>query len=108
MGLGTLYADIAPFNGFGGNYDLIADDFEALAAATNVISFNEPAGNLAWATGQLGASHYAFINRTNFTQFKIHFEFPDNDNRREDQFRFYSGDSGAANRPQLIVTYHIP
>lgn len=109
--LGVLYADIAPFNGFGGSYTLESSDFEAPAAANNVISLSETTANDEWSTGDLGASHFNLINRNGFTQFKIHFQFADDNDRRSDLFRFSSSDDGTNNQPpapELIVTYTVP
>jgi hypothetical protein len=108
LGMGNLYADIGISSGFNGSYALENADFQAVAAANDVISFAAPSGNNAWTTGTLGAGNYNLINRTNFTQFKIHFQFPDNSNRSEDIFLFYSGNANSANRPQLIITYTVP
>ncbi|WP_420642328.1 carbohydrate-binding domain-containing protein [Candidatus Leptofilum sp.] len=106
--LNTLYADIAPANGFDASYDLESDDYLAGAAAGNVISFAAPSGNNTWTSGTLGAGNFNRINRTGYTQFRIHFQTPDDGDRTEDQFRFYSGDAGSANSPQLIITYTTP
>ena len=106
--LGTLYADIGPLNGFSSNYALQASDFEALAAANNVIVLSEPSGNNDWAEGNLGAGNFNFINRDNFTQFKIHFQIPSDGDTTRDRFRFDSGDAAQADAPQLIITYTVP
>ena len=105
-GLGVLFADIGPLNGFSGSYNLQASDFQAPAAATNVIALSETSGNNQWSQGNLGAGSYALINRNGFTQFKIHFEFPDDSDRSVDQFSFDSGNTNA--EPELIITYTVP
>ena len=106
LGLGTLYADIGPLNGFSGSNTLQAIDFEAPAAAANVIALSETNGNNQWSQGTLGAANFTRINRNGFTQFKIHFEFPDDDDNSRDRFLFSSGNSNSA--PELIITYTVP
>ncbi|MCP4420984.1 MAG: hypothetical protein GY805_30610, partial [Chloroflexi bacterium] len=110
-GLGTLYADIGPLNGFSGSYSLEASDFEALAAATNVIVLSETSGNNQWSTGTLGSGNFNLVNINDFTQFRIHFEFPDDGDQNRDRFRFSSSNDGTNNQspaPELIITYTIP
>jgi hypothetical protein len=110
-GLGALYADIGPLNGFSGNYALQATDFEALAAANDVILINGVEGNNNWFTGNLGAGNFNLVNINGFTQFRIHFEFSDNNDRIRDRFRFDSSDAGTNNQPpapELIITYTVP
>lgn len=111
FGLGVLYADIASPTGFSGSYTLQASDFESGSAADNVITLSATSGNNQWSTGNLGASFFNLINRTGYTQFRIHFEFPDDGDRDEDQFQFDSSDSGQNNQPpapELIITYTVP
>lgn len=111
FGLGTLYADIGPLNGYSGNYALQASDFAALGAATNVIILSETSGNNEWSEGTLGAGNFALLNRTGFTQFKIHFQFPDDGDNSRDRFLFDSSDSGTNNQPpapELVITYTVP
>lgn len=108
VGLGALFADIAPNNGFSNSYNLQATDFQSLAASNNVVQLDEPTGDNDWADGLINTSFFNLINRNGFTQFKIHFEFPDNGDRSRDRFRFYSGNNPQANQPQLIITYTVP
>ncbi|WP_420630384.1 carbohydrate-binding protein [Candidatus Leptofilum sp.] len=107
-GLGTLYADIGPLNGFSGSYALEASDFEAPAAATNVITLSETSGNNQWSVGTLGSGNFSQINRNGFTQFKIHFEFPDDGDGSRDRFSFDSSDAGQPPAPELVITYTVP
>lgn len=109
--LGALYADIAPLNGFSGSYILQATDFEALAAANDVITLSATSGNNEWSEGNLGAGNFALINRLGFTQFRIHFEFSDDNDQTRDRFRFDSSDAGTNNQPpapELIIVYTVP
>jgi Flp pilus assembly pilin Flp len=111
LGLGTLLADIGPANGFSNNYSLQSSDFQAAAAAYNVITLSETSNNNDWSTGTLGAGNLNLINRNGYTQFRIHFEYPDDGDRNDDQFRFDSADAGSNNQPpapELIITYTVP
>ncbi|MBK7895668.1 MAG: carbohydrate-binding protein [Candidatus Promineifilaceae bacterium] len=107
-GLGSLFADIATFNGFSGDYGLVSGDFQAPAASNNVILLPEPSGDGAWSEGNMNAGFFGLINRDDFTQFKIHFESGDDGDNRTDMFYFYSGNSGQGSRPELIITYVVP
>lgn len=106
--LGDLYADIGTANGFSGSYTLQATDFQNPAANNNVILLDEPTGDGDWADGTMNGSFYGLINRNGYTQFKIHFEFPDDGDGNRDRFRFFSGDNGQSDRPRLIITYTVP
>ena len=108
QGLGILYADIGPLNGFSGNYALQATDFEAPAAANNVIVLSATSGNNQWSEGLLGAGNFNLINRDNFTQFRIHFQFPDDNDQNRDRFSFDSGNNGQPPGPELVITYTVP
>ena len=111
FGLGVLYADIAPTSGFGGNYALQASDFQAAAAVNNVITLSSTANNNDWSTGSLGAVNFNRINRNGFTQFKIHFQLPDDGDGSRDRVRFDSADAGTNNQPpapELVIIYTVP
>ena len=48
------------------------------------------------------------ISKSGTTQFRLFFSKDDNDDQNADFLKFYSGDSTAANAPELIVTYYLP
>ena len=108
--LGALYADVGPNNGFNDDLTLQLADFQAPAAANNVMIFSQPATNGAWAEAQLGSGNFNYINRGGSTQFRLHFASPNSTNNNiNDQLRIYSGNSTTpGNRPQLIITYTVP
>jgi hypothetical protein len=103
---GTCRVDVHS-SGFGGNVALTSDDFQATATATNVATMSNPAANLDWSTGILNSAGLAAINKLATTQFRIYFTLDDNDDSDEDYVGFYAGDTTAANRPQLVVTYKL-
>jgi Tol biopolymer transport system component len=48
------------------------------------------------------------INKTGMTQIRLRFKLDDNNNFTPNFLSLYSGNAGAANRPQLIVEYYVP
>jgi hypothetical protein len=42
------------------------------------------------------------------TQIRLRFKLDDNNNNVANFLSLYSGNAGAANRPQLIVEYYVP
>jgi hypothetical protein len=103
---GTCRVDVHS-SGFGGNVALTSDDFQATATATNVATMSNPAANLDWSTGSLNSAGLAAINKLATTQFRVDFTLDDNDDSDQDYVGFYAGDTTAANRPQLVVTYKL-
>ena len=64
-------------------------------------------------TVNLGSSAYPYINKlaTNggVTQLRLRFKLDDNNNAIANFISFYSGNfATTANRPTLIITYHLP
>ncbi len=92
---------------FSNDIALQASDFQALVSSRirGVIP-NTPAGN--WYSTNLPSTTFRYINVTGTTQFRLHFLLGDDNDKRADYIRFYSGNAGAANRPKLIVEYYIP
>lgn len=108
LSLGDLQVDItSPF--FGAEMALKPGDFQAPAAATNVGIFNSKPLSNNWFEAVLQSNAFSFLNTGGTTQFRIHFTKDDNDDKRNNLLRFYSGDSPTAtNRPVLIVEYYVP
>ena len=104
--LGGLVADIRqPF--FGGGPGLVSGDFQTLAGSSAVARFGaSPAG--PWYSAPLNDIGKAGINRMGTTQFRLRFTLDDNNDQLADFMKFYSGDAGAANRPQLLIQYYVP
>jgi hypothetical protein len=63
-----------------------------------------------WYTIDLTAAK-AYINKldtSGLTQFRLSFKLDDNNNAIANYLSIFSGDAGAASRPQLIIEYYIP
>ncbi|MBI3151028.1 MAG: hypothetical protein HYZ21_02755 [Chloroflexi bacterium] len=103
---GNLLVDIRK-GPFGGNPALQLGDFKATANKNNALSFTNTKVN-NWYTKLLSSINFAYINRTNVTQFRLHFQKDDNHDFGIDLLRIYSGNADAANRPQLIIEYYVP
>jgi hypothetical protein len=102
----ALRADIRrPY--FGASAVLQAADFQAAASAAAAGTFGvTPAG--AWYSAVLTSTGRNLVNRIGTTQFRLYFTRDDNDDNGADYVKVYSGNAGAANRPQLIVQYYVP
>ena len=87
-------------------------DFQATAntPAAGIGPFTSPAVG-GWYTLNLTTAK-AYINKlatnSGLTQFRLRFKLDDNNNAIANFISFYSGDAGAANRPQLIIEYYVP
>jgi len=103
----SLRADIrAPF--FASAADLQNSDFQAAADGLAVSRFRPTPVAVTWYPGVLNPTGRSLISRTDTTQFRLRFTMGDNDNATADYMRFFSGDAGAADAPQLIVYYYVP
>ncbi|MBI5934796.1 MAG: hypothetical protein HY867_13920 [Chloroflexi bacterium] len=105
--LGQLRVDIRkPF--FGATAGLAAHDFQGAASKNNIGAIpNTPVSgwySKVWTVD----TFFSFVNRTGTTQFRLRFLLGDNDNGAADYLKFYSGNVGAASRPQLIIEYYVP
>jgi len=101
---GTLMAAIRkPY--FGSAVTLANSDFQA--ALSKQVGFSSvPVSN--WYSTNNNPVIWPYINLTGTTQFRLRFTLDDNDDMGADYVRFYSGNAGAAYRPQLIVEYYVP
>lgn len=107
--LNTIVADIAPANGFNGNYALEANDFQAAAGNQVIAPFIQAPSDGAWAEATILQHGLPYINRTGRTQFRLYFTLPDNGNKSHDRILFDAGDAADVNnRPQLIINYTLP
>lgn len=104
--LGALRVDLRkPY--FGTTTGLTSNDFQATATKISIAVFNTtPAGS--WYSATLNGAGKLNINRTGTTQFRLRFTTDDNNDNGSDYMKFYSGNAGAANRPQLIIQYYVP
>jgi len=103
---GPLLADIQkPY--FGTTAGLVATDFQAAAGLLSAASFNPVPVNGVYSAAVGGTAH-VYVNLTGTTQFRLRFTLDDDNDKRADSVKFYSGDATTANRPQLIVQYYVP
>ena len=103
---GSLVLDVQkPY--FGTTAALLVSDFESLAGQSVVSTFDPiPANN--WYSAIVDSAGYAYIDMTGTTQFRLRFTMDDDNDRRADFIKFFSGNATAASRPQLIIEYYIP
>ncbi len=102
---GSLTVDVR--TGSFGTAALANSDFKAAASGLNVGKFAKTAVS-GWYRATLKSAVFPQVNRTGSTQFRLRFTVDDNDDRAADYLAFYTGDSTAANRPDLIITYYLP
>ncbi len=101
---GSLLLDIRK-GAFYNNPALQMRDFQAPAtwsAAGNFIRSGNQEYQWVWQGD--GAT---FIHQASLTQFRLRFKRDDDNDRRADIARFFSGNAGAAYRPRLII-YYVP
>ena len=103
---GALRAEIR--NGaFSNGVALQAADFSAAASPR---ALPDPFAGLtfSWYAAQINNANLLFINPSGVTQFRLSFSQDDNNDRNGDSMKFFSGNSPAANQPELILTYSLP
>jgi len=87
---------------------LQAGDFQA--AANKTVGPRKPALAGGWYTLDLTGAK-AFVNRLasngGLTQIRLRFKLDDDNNRKANYLRLFSGNAPAASRPQLIVEYDV-
>jgi len=105
--LGNLLVDICnPY--FGSSAGLVVSDFQSNVGCKNSIGALGSVPGTGWRTVTLKSAAYDYINLAGTTQFRLRFQKDDNDDLGADYLKIYSGNAGAANRPQLIITYTTP
>ncbi len=92
-----------------GTSALALSDFKATANKT--VGPQSPALTVGWYSLNLTPAK-AYINKlaTNggLTQMRLRFKLDDNNNTVANILKLYSGNAGAANRPQLVIEYYVP
>ncbi len=86
---------------------LLASDFQAPAdkGAVGMIANNPVSG---WYWAGLDAAAFPYINLSGITQFRLRFQLDDNNNKKDDYLKFFSGNYASPNeRPQLIINYYV-
>ena len=96
-------------NGTFGTAALAPGDFQAAANATYGPFILAPVNG--WYSLNLTGGK-ALINKLagngGLTQIRLRFKLDDNNNTVANILSLYSGSAPAANRPQLVITYHLP
>jgi uncharacterized delta-60 repeat protein len=93
---------------FSNNVALQTADFSAAASPG---ALQEKIPNVAvnsWYTINLNNTNLGFISKIGVTQFRLAFGKDDNDDLGADYLKFFTGNSTAANAPQLVISYHVP
>ncbi len=104
--MGTLQADIAPPEGFGGDPALTGADFGAAAASLNVIAPTTGAGNGRWLDADLLENGLRALNRHGRTQLRLYYTMPNDNDNTQDWLRFASGGSEDETlRARLVIAY---
>ena len=104
-GLGQCRVDIRT-GGFGGSTGLVSGDFEAAPSAAVVTTLSNAPSNGDLSEGGLNAAGLVAINKTGVTQFRVYFEFGDNDDSSDDYIKYSGGeDAIPGNRPTLLIVY---
>jgi choice-of-anchor B domain-containing protein len=102
---GTAWVDVQT-GGLSGSTALQPSDFQVATTVVRGASLTNAASNGAWSEGVLTGAGALAVGKTGATQFRVSFEVDDNDDVRADYIGYYAGgNSTAANRPQLVVTY---
>ncbi|MBI2927274.1 MAG: fibronectin type III domain-containing protein [Verrucomicrobia bacterium] len=103
---GPCRVDIKAGTGFGGSTALAKADFQAPADAVGVATLSDAPANGDWSVGALNVEGLSWIDRVGSTQFRIYFQFDDNDDGGTDYIGWYPGDNATETyRPQLEVVY---
>ena len=104
---GALFIDIHT-GSFSGNPALDLGDFKVAASMNSAGTIpNTPVSN--WYSKNLSGTAITYINKTGRTQFRLRFQYGDNDDLGADYLKFYSGDhANAAVRPTLVIEYYVP
>jgi len=97
-------------NGFLGTAALLqVGDFQAAAGKTYGPFTLGPVNN-RYSIDLTSAKAYINELSTNsgLTQFRLRFKLDDNNDAIANYLSLFSGNAAAANRPQLVITYHLP
>lgn len=106
LSLGLIEVDI--HNAFFGSKSSLQDsDFGAGATLGNAMMIAN-GSTKGWYSTSLNLVNFNQINKTGLTQLRLRFATDDDNNLTASLLKFYSGDAGAATRPQLVVVYYVP
>ncbi len=103
---GNLVVDVRK-GVFSNNAILQLNDFKAAASKNNALAYSSALVN-NWYSKSFNAANFQYINLLGVTQFRLRFAKDDNNDNGADFLKIYSGNAGAANRPQLVIEYYVP
>ncbi|MEK6751509.1 MAG: choice-of-anchor Q domain-containing protein [Chloroflexota bacterium] len=103
---GNLIADIRK-GPLSANSALQLNDFKATASKNGVLVYTSATVS-NWYIKALNAVNFQYIHKLGITQFRLRFKTDDNNDLGADFLKIYSGNAGAANRPQLVIEYYVP
>ncbi len=103
---GNLFVDVRK-SPFSNNPALQLADFNATPTKFKVLTYNQTLIN-GWYMRSFKAGDFNKINKLGLTQFRLRFAKDDNNDFGADFLRIYSGNSGIANQPQLVIEWHLP
>jgi exo-beta-1,3-glucanase (GH17 family) len=100
-----LKVDACP--SFGTSVKLQQTDFQAGENCIDAGVFNEKPVH-GWYIADLDSGIFPYINLAGKTQFRLRYNMDDNNDKRADYIKFYSGDAENENKPTLVLRYYIP
>ncbi|NOH02329.1 MAG: endoglucanase [Chloroflexi bacterium] len=103
---GQLLVDLRK-GAFSNNASLQFNDFKAGATQSALFSLSKLKVN-GWYILTFSPEQFQYINPTGATQVRLRFRRDDNNDFGADFLKIYSGNAGAASRPQLIIEYYVP
>jgi hypothetical protein len=92
---------------FSNNLALQKSDFSDAASAGSVRDQVIPVTS-SWYAAQLNEANLPLVSKSGSTQFRLSFGKDDDDDKKADAIKFFSGNSISANVPELIVVYYVP
>jgi hypothetical protein len=102
---GNLFVDVR--NGsFRNNAMLQLNDFAAPSSEDKILVYTQTMTN-NWFTRSFNPADLTYLDDTDIVQFRLRFSKDDNNDMGADFLNIYSGDAGAANRPQLLIQYYV-
>ena len=100
-----LKVDACP--SFGTSVKLQETDFQAAKNCIDAGTFNDKPVH-GWYIADLDSAAFSYINLSGMTQFRLRYNMGDNNDKRADYIKFYSGDADNENKPILALRYYIP
>lgn len=105
---GACQVDLKGGSGFSGSTALATGDFAATADVVNATSLPTVSTTGQWSEGMLTTAGQAAINTTGRTQFRVHFQLDDNNDKGADYVSFSTGGASIGSKPELVIEYFLP